>query len=56
MDEEDPFVPLGDNNKKLTKQQIIALSRDYYGRENPDLLVHGFFPVWAVGVLGLSCK
>lgn len=32
----------------VTKDEIIALTRDHFGRTNPDDLLNGFFPVWAV--------
>ncbi|CAF0785572.1 unnamed protein product [Rotaria sp. Silwood1] len=32
----------------LTKKEIIALTRDHFGRPDPDGLLNGFFPVWAV--------
>ncbi|CAF2163097.1 unnamed protein product [Rotaria magnacalcarata] len=32
----------------VTKDEIIALTRDHFGRVDPDSLLNGFFPVWAV--------
>ncbi|CAF2338192.1 unnamed protein product [Rotaria sp. Silwood2] len=32
----------------LAKDEIIALTRDHFGRPDPDGLLNGFFPVWAV--------
>ncbi|CAF0727788.1 unnamed protein product [Rotaria sordida] len=35
-------------NTGLTKDEMIALTRDHFGRPDPDSLLNGFFPVWAV--------
>ncbi|CAF1198138.1 unnamed protein product [Adineta ricciae] len=32
----------------LTKDEATALTRDKFGRVEPDSLMNGFFPVWAV--------
>ena len=31
----------------VTKDELIALTRDHFGRTDPDALLNGFFPVWA---------
>jgi hypothetical protein len=41
----------------MSRKQIISLTRDWLGRENPDTYpTHGFFPVWAVGLLMIAGK
>jgi len=40
----------------LPKDQVAALTRDHFGRMQPDNLFHGFFPVWAVIQLMLGGK
>ena len=40
----------------LTKDEIIALTRDHFGRSDPDQLLNGFFPVWAVIQFIIACK
>jgi hypothetical protein len=37
----------------LTKDELIALTRDHFGRTDPDALLGGFFPVWAFITLGI---
>lgn len=39
----------------LTKDEIIALTRDHFGRKDPDALLNGFFPVWAVIQFLIAC-
>ena len=39
----------------LSKSEIISLTRDHFGRIDPDALLNGFFPVWAVIQLLISC-
>ncbi len=45
-----------DPKSKLAKKQIIAFSRDWLARENPDTFFgfSAFFPVWAVVMLAIS--
>ncbi len=45
-----------ETDKKLAKKQIIAFTRDWLARENPDEFFgfHAFFPVWAVVMLAIS--
>ncbi|CAF2568707.1 unnamed protein product [Rotaria sp. Silwood2] len=31
----------------LTKDEIIAITRDHRGRTDPDAFLNGFFPIWA---------
>ncbi|CAF1313610.1 unnamed protein product [Adineta steineri] len=33
---------------QVTKDELISLTRDHFGRTDPDALLNGFFPVWAV--------
>jgi hypothetical protein len=40
----------------LSKDELIALTRDHFGREDPDALLNGFFPVWAVIQLLIAGK
>ena len=40
----------------LTKDELIALTRDHFGRDDPDALLNGFFPVWAVIQFLIACK
>jgi hypothetical protein len=40
----------------VTKNQLISLTRDHFGRPDPDALLNGFFPVWAVIQLFLAGK
>ena len=40
----------------LTKDEIIALTRDHFARRDPDELLNGFFPVWAVIQFIIACK
>lgn len=41
----------------LTKEQILSLTRDWNGREDPDKYpTHGFFPVWGAALLILACN
>ncbi len=40
----------------LTKDELIALTRDHFGRPNPDALLNGFFPVWAAIQFIIACK
>ncbi|UJR33421.1 hypothetical protein I4U23_020866 [Adineta vaga] len=32
----------------IPKDEVVALTRDNFGRVEPDSLMNGFFPVWAV--------
>ncbi|CAF1275391.1 unnamed protein product, partial [Didymodactylos carnosus] len=43
------------NGETVTKEELIALTRDHYGRTDPDALLNGFFPVWAVIQFLLAC-
>lgn len=50
-DENSPVKP------PLTKEEIISLKRDYFGRTNPDRYPSdGFFPIWVFFLLVLSGK
>lgn len=40
----------------LTKDEVIALTRDHFARRDPDELLNGFFPVWAVIQFIIACK
>jgi hypothetical protein len=40
----------------LTKDELIALTRDHFGRTDPDALLGGFFPVWAFIQFLIACK
>lgn len=42
------------SNAKMSKQHRIALNRDWYARENPDELLYGFCPIWAIGMILIS--
>ncbi|CAF0957105.1 unnamed protein product [Brachionus calyciflorus] len=35
-------------SEKISQEELIALTRDHWGRENPDQLLQGFIPVWAI--------
>jgi len=39
----------------VTEEELISLTRDHYGRKDPDALLNGFFPVWAVIQFLLAC-
>lgn len=41
---------------ELSREEIIALTRDHRGRVDPDELLNGFFPVWAVIQFLIACK
>ena len=38
----------------MSKDEIIALTRDHLGREDPDKLLYGFVPVWAIVIYCIS--
>jgi hypothetical protein len=40
----------------LSKDEKIALTRDHLARADPDDLLNGFFPVWAVIQFLIACK
>ena len=40
----------------LSKDEVIALTRDHFARRDPDELLNGFFPVWAVIQFLIACK
>jgi hypothetical protein len=40
----------------VTKDELIALTRDHFGRKDPDELLNGFFPVWAAIQFLIACK
>lgn len=44
------------NEQGLSKGEIIALTRDHFGRTDPDALLSGFFPVWAVIQFLIACR
>lgn len=35
-------------------EEIVALTRDHRGRANPDELLNGFIPVWAVVIYTIA--
>jgi hypothetical protein len=40
---------------KISKELLISLTRDWWGRDNPDETPgYGFFPVWAFALICLS--
>ncbi|UJR13803.1 hypothetical protein I4U23_000813 [Adineta vaga] len=39
----------------LTKEERIALTRDHFNRDDPDELLNGFLPVWAVIQFLIAC-
>ncbi len=41
---------------EVTKDELVALTRDHFGRSDPDALLNGFFPVWAVIQFLIACK
>ncbi|CAF0795340.1 unnamed protein product [Didymodactylos carnosus] len=43
------------HGETLTKEELIALTRDHLGRQDPDALLNGFFPVWATIQFCLAC-
>ena len=47
---------LDTRGETLTRDEIIALTRDYRARIDPDLLLNGFFPVWALIQVLIGCK
>ena len=55
-----PFFPLvyglDTQGAQLTKDQLVALTRDHLGRTDPDALLNGFFPVWAMIQFLIACK
>ena len=38
----------------LANEEAIALTRDGFSRDNPDSLINGFFPAWAVVIWLIS--
>jgi hypothetical protein len=40
--------------ESMSKDEILALTRDGNYRANPDELLHGFFPAWAFGLYLIS--
>jgi hypothetical protein len=38
----------------LTKEEVIQLTRDHLGRQNPDELLMGFIPVWAIVIYAIA--
>jgi hypothetical protein len=40
----------------LSQDELIALTRDHFGRTDPDELLNGFFPVWAGIQFLIACK
>ncbi|CAF3695958.1 unnamed protein product [Rotaria sordida] len=47
---------VNDRDLTLTKDEIIALTRDHNGRIDPDAFLNGFFPVWAAIQFLIACK
>ncbi|RNA14578.1 hypothetical protein BpHYR1_014958 [Brachionus plicatilis] len=35
-------------SEKLVYEEQVALTRDHFGRDDPNELFYGFFPFWAV--------
>ncbi len=55
--DEDYWKPTGEKESKKTLNEVISLTRDHMGRENPDSTpMYGFFPVWPAMLLCLSGK
>lgn len=40
----------------MNKDELIALTRDHFGRTDPDAFLNGFFPVWAAIQFLIACK
>jgi len=40
----------------VSRDELIALTRDHLGRQDPDDLLNGFFPVWAAIQFLIACK
>ena len=40
----------------MTKDELISLTRDHFGRTDPDALLNGFFPVWATIQFLIACE
>jgi len=40
---------------EVSKDELIALTRDHLGRKDPDELLNGFFPVWAAIQFLIAC-
>lgn len=41
-------------DETLELDEVIALSRDHRGRLNPDELLNGFIPVWAIVIYTIA--
>jgi len=48
------FIQCSVDANELSKEEIIALTRDHLGRKNPDELLNGFIPVWAIIIYLIS--
>jgi hypothetical protein len=40
----------------LSREELIAITRDHRGRADPDAFLNGFFPVWAAIQFAIACK
>jgi len=49
-------VPVESETLKLNRDQLFALTRDNLGREDPDELLWGFIPVWAIVIFTMAGK
>ena len=47
-------APVEGENGKLDHDQLFALTRDNFGREDPDKLLWGFIPVWAIVIFTMA--
>jgi hypothetical protein len=43
-------------DQQVSKEELVALTRDHWGRSDPDELLNGFFPVWAAIQFIIACK
>ena len=43
-------------DEALSREELIALTRDHLGRKDPDEFLNGFFPVWAAIQFLVACK
>ncbi|CAF3407572.1 unnamed protein product [Rotaria socialis] len=40
----------------LSREEMIAITRDHRGRADPDAFLNGFFPVWAAIQFAIACS
>jgi len=50
------FIQCSTDAKELSKEELIALTRNHFGYKNPDELLGGFIPVWAIVIYIISGK